>query len=43
MLQLHKLQRGNGYAMKIRSMGRIIALWPLDPNRMQVIENAICR
>jgi HK97 family phage portal protein len=40
MLQLHKLQRGNGYAMKIRSMGRIIALWPLDPNRMQVIENA---
>jgi HK97 family phage portal protein len=39
MLQLHKLQRGNGYAMKIRSMGRIVALWPLDPNRMNVIEN----
>lgn len=34
MLQLHKLQRGNGYAMKIVSRGRIIALWPLDPNRM---------
>jgi HK97 family phage portal protein len=40
MLQLHKLQRGNGYAMKIRSAGRIVALWPLDPNRMAVIENA---
>jgi HK97 family phage portal protein len=40
MLQLHKLHRGNGYAMKIVSRGRIIALWPLDPNRMQVTENA---
>lgn len=39
MLQLHKLQRGNGYAMKIASRGRVIALWPLDPNRMQTIEN----
>ncbi len=40
MLQLHKLQRGNGYALKIRSQGRIAALWPLDPVRMNVIENA---
>lgn len=40
MLQLHKLQRGNGYALKIVSRGRLIALWPLDPNRMDVIENA---
>lgn len=39
MLQLHKLQRGNGYAMKIISRGRLIALWPLDPSRMQVVEN----
>lgn len=40
MLQLHKLQRGDGLAMKIVSRGRIAALWPLDPLRMDVIENA---
>jgi HK97 family phage portal protein len=40
MLQLHKLQRGNGYALKIRSRGRIIALWPLDPARMHVVSHA---
>lgn len=40
MLQLHKLQRGNGYALKVKSRGRVIALWPLDPNRMWVVENA---
>lgn len=39
MLQLHRLQCGDGFAMKIKSLGRIIALWPLDPTRMQVIEN----
>ncbi len=39
MLQLHKLQAGDGFAMKIASRGRIIALWPLDPKRMEVIEN----
>lgn len=40
MMQLHKLQRGDAFAMKIVSLGKIVALWPLDPNRMQVIENA---
>lgn len=39
MMQLHKLQRGDAFAMKIVSLGNVVALWPLDPNRMEVIEN----
>lgn len=39
MMMLHKLQRGDGFAMKIASRGKLIALWPLDPNRMVIIEN----
>lgn len=40
MMQLHKLQRGDAFAMKIVSLGNVVALWPLDPNRMDVIENS---
>lgn len=40
MLQLHKLQVGNGFALIVRSRGYVVALWPLDPMRMKVCENA---
>lgn len=40
MMQLHKLQRGDAFAMKIMARGQVEALWPLDPNRMEVIENS---
>jgi HK97 family phage portal protein len=39
MQQLHKLQRGDSFAMKIARFGEVEALWPLDPTRMDVIEN----
>ena len=35
-LQAHVLLRGNGYAMKVRSRGQVIALWPLNPDRVRV-------
>jgi HK97 family phage portal protein len=34
-LQLHLLLRGNAYAYIVRSMGRIVALLPLHPDRCQ--------
>ncbi len=36
MLQAHLLLRGNAYAMIVRSNGRVVALLPLDPDRMEV-------
>lgn len=36
MLQAHLLLRGNAYAMIVRSRGRVVALLPLDPDRMEV-------
>lgn len=35
MLTAHAVLKGNGYAIKVKSMGRTIALWPLkNPDRM---------
>lgn len=37
MLTAHAVLKGNGYALKITSRGRILALWPLkNPDRMAV-------
>ena len=39
MMQMTKLLYGNAYALITRSAGRIIAITPLDPRRVQVIQN----
>ena len=39
MMQAHLLLRGNGYAQIVRSRGNVIALNPLDPDRMKVTQN----
>lgn len=40
MLTAHAVLKGNGYALKITSMGRVIALWPIkNPDRMEVTQN----
>lgn len=36
MLQAHLLLRGNAYAMIVRSLGRVIELVPLHPDRVKV-------
>jgi phage portal protein BeeE len=37
MLTAHAVLKGNGYALKITSRGRLLALWPLkNPDRMEV-------
>ncbi|WP_249696455.1 phage portal protein [Stappia sp. WLB 29] len=36
MMQAHLLLRGNAFAQVVRSRGRVIALHPLHPDRMQV-------
>ena len=40
MMQLGVLLRGNGYALKVRSLGRIIALIPLMPGCVDCRQNA---
>lgn len=35
-LQSSVLNEGNGYALKVRSRGRITDLWPMDPRRVRV-------
>lgn len=41
MLTAHAVLKGNGYALKITSRGRLIALWPLkNPDRMTVTQDA---
>jgi HK97 family phage portal protein len=39
MLQAHVLLRGNAYAQIVRSRGRVVALNPLNPDRMDVSQN----
>lgn len=39
LLQVHVLLYGNAYARVIRSMGRIIRLVPMHPDRVQPIQN----
>ena len=39
LLQAHVLLRGNGYAQKVVSRGRVIGLNPLHPDRMTVTQN----
>jgi HK97 family phage portal protein len=40
MLTAHVVNKGDGFALKITSMGRVIELWPLDdPDRMEVVQN----
>lgn len=40
MMQLSVLLRGNGYALKVWSLGKIMALIPLMPGSVQVRQNA---
>ncbi|MCW2195045.1 HK97 family phage portal protein [Bradyrhizobium elkanii] len=40
MMQLSVLLRGNGYALKVRSLGKIKSLIPLMPGSVQVSQNA---
>jgi len=41
MLTAHAVLKGNGYALKIFSRGRLIALWPLNnPDRMEVRQDS---
>lgn len=40
MMQLGVLLRGNGYALKVRSLGKIIGLIPLLPSCVDVKQNA---
>lgn len=39
MMQAHVLLRGNAYAMKVVSRGRVIELVPLHPDRVKVKQN----
>jgi HK97 family phage portal protein len=40
MLTAHAVLKGNGYALKITSRGRLLALWPLNnPDRMEVTQD----
>lgn len=39
MLQTHLCLRGNAYAMVVESLGRPIALVPLNPDRMEVLQD----
>lgn len=39
MMQAHVLLRGNAYAQIVQSRGRVIALLPLDPDRMKVTQS----
>lgn len=40
MLTAHAVNHGDGFALKITSMGRVIELWPVDdPGRMEVVQN----
>lgn len=40
MLTGHAINKGDGFALKITSAGRVIALWPLDdPDRMEIVQN----
>lgn len=39
LMQFWLLLHGNAYARIVRSMGRIVALLPIDPTRVQVIQN----
>lgn len=39
MMQTHLLLRGNAFAMIVRSRGQVVALIPLDPDRMKVDQN----
>tara|TARA_R110002072_G_scaffold100778_3_gene222015 strand:- start:5174 stop:6424 length:1251 start_codon:yes stop_codon:yes gene_type:complete len=38
LLTMHVILRGNGYAQIVRSRGRVIALNPLNPDRMTVVQ-----
>lgn len=38
MMQTHVLLRGNGYALKVRTGSRLVALHPLDASRMTVTQ-----
>jgi len=40
MMTAHVVNKGDAFALKITSLGRVIELWPLDdPERMQVVQN----
>lgn len=39
MMQAHQLLRGNAYAMKVTSRGRVLELIPLHPDRVKVKQN----
>jgi HK97 family phage portal protein len=42
MLTAHAVLKGNGYAIKITSAGRLLALWPLkNPDRMEVKQDPL--
>lgn len=42
MLTAHAVLKGNGYALKITSRGRLLALWPLkNPDRMTVVQDPV--
>lgn len=38
MLEAHKLLRGNGYALMVRSGSRLVSLIPLHPDRMSPVQ-----
>lgn len=39
MMQAHQLLRGNGYALKVVSRGRVVELIPMHPDRITVDQN----
>lgn len=42
MLTAHAVLKGNGYAIKVTSRGRLLALWPLkNPDRMTVVQDPL--
>jgi HK97 family phage portal protein len=40
MLTAHAVNRGDGFGLKITSGPRILEIWPLLPERMEVLQNA---
>jgi phage portal protein BeeE len=36
MLTAHAVLKGNGYGLKITSRGRLLEIWPMHPDRVEV-------
>lgn len=40
MLTAHAVMKGDGYGLKIMARGRLLEIWPMDPDRVRCVQNA---